>query len=158
RSQPAPRHVADGARAAPRLDRRSLAARPQIAVSPHPVTSQTEPAPRHVTPGPTLTRSQTSTIYETHNQETVTEEPAVCFVPLSSIKLEGDVLEQSMLLLGDGLANGAALTQYDTLQRRIPEETDQTVTTSTLPTSTWRYPTRILFSAILLHKVTTIYC
>ncbi|KOB71849.1 Tyrosine-protein phosphatase non-receptor type 4, partial [Operophtera brumata] len=60
-------------------------------------------------------------IYETHNQETVTEEPAVCFVPLSSIKLEGDVLEQSMLLLGDGLANGAALTQYDTLQRRIPE-------------------------------------
>ncbi|XP_053609653.1 tyrosine-protein phosphatase non-receptor type 4 [Plodia interpunctella] len=50
-----------------------------------------------------------------------TEEPTVCFVPNSG-EFEGDALEQSMLLLGDGLANGAALTQYETLLRRLPEE------------------------------------
>ncbi|CAH0715739.1 unnamed protein product, partial [Brenthis ino] len=50
------------------------------------------------------------------------EEPAVCFVPLGSTQFEGDLLEQSMLLLGDGLASGNALKQYDTLLRRLPEE------------------------------------
>ncbi|XP_075977709.1 protein tyrosine phosphatase Meg isoform X2 [Anticarsia gemmatalis] len=58
------------------------------------------------------------------------EEPAVCFVPLNSGQLEGDVLEQSMLLLGDGLASGAALKQYDTLLRRLP---DEPTTASKLP-------------------------
>ncbi|XP_061715774.1 tyrosine-protein phosphatase non-receptor type 4 [Cydia pomonella] len=55
-------------------------------------------------------------------EETGPEEPAVCFVPLCSGQLEGDALEQSMLLLGDGLASGAALKQYETLLRRIVEE------------------------------------
>ncbi|XP_049873444.1 tyrosine-protein phosphatase non-receptor type 4 [Pectinophora gossypiella] len=50
------------------------------------------------------------------------EEPAVTFVPFGAGKLEGDALEQSMLLLGDGLASGAALKQYETLLRRLPEE------------------------------------
>ncbi|XP_047511411.1 tyrosine-protein phosphatase non-receptor type 4 isoform X2 [Pieris napi] len=55
-------------------------------------------------------------------EETGPEEPAVCFVPLGSGQFEGDALEQSMLLLGDGLASGAALRQYETLLRRLPEE------------------------------------
>ncbi|XP_038210063.1 tyrosine-protein phosphatase non-receptor type 4 [Zerene cesonia] len=55
-------------------------------------------------------------------EETGPEEPAVCFVPLGSGQFEGDALEQSMLLLGDGLASGAALKQYETLLRRLPEE------------------------------------
>ncbi|XP_052757634.1 tyrosine-protein phosphatase non-receptor type 4 isoform X1 [Galleria mellonella] len=52
------------------------------------------------------------------------EEPAVCFVPLAADagQLEGDALQQSMLLLGDGLASGAALKQYETLLRRLPDE------------------------------------
>ncbi|CAD0201475.1 unnamed protein product [Chrysodeixis includens] len=54
------------------------------------------------------------------------EEPAVCFVPLFSRpgqpRASGDALEQSMLLLGDGLASGAALTHYETLLRRLPDE------------------------------------
>lgn len=53
------------------------------------------------------------------------EEPAVCFVPLFSrpgqTRAAGDLLEQSMLLLGDGLASGAALTHYETLLRRLPD-------------------------------------
>ncbi|CAG4956437.1 unnamed protein product [Colias eurytheme] len=55
-------------------------------------------------------------------EEAGPEEPAVCFVPLGSGQFEGDALEQSMLLLGDGLASGAALKQYETLLRRLPEE------------------------------------
>ncbi|XP_050675741.1 tyrosine-protein phosphatase non-receptor type 4 isoform X3 [Leptidea sinapis] len=55
-------------------------------------------------------------------EESGPEEPAVCFVPLGSGACEGDALEQSMLLLGDGLASGAALRQYETLLRRLPEE------------------------------------
>ncbi|KAL0839046.1 hypothetical protein ABMA28_017033 [Loxostege sticticalis] len=55
-------------------------------------------------------------------EETGPEEPAVCFVPLSSGEYDGDALEQSMLLLGDGLASGAALKQYETLLRRLPDE------------------------------------
>ncbi|CAK1556438.1 unnamed protein product [Leptosia nina] len=55
-------------------------------------------------------------------EDTGPEEPAVCFVPLGSGQFEGDALEQSMLLLGDGLASGAALRQYETLLRRLPEE------------------------------------
>ncbi|XP_028173297.1 tyrosine-protein phosphatase non-receptor type 4-like [Ostrinia furnacalis] len=55
-------------------------------------------------------------------EETGPEEPAVCFVPLGSGEFEGDALEQSMLLLGDGLASGAALKQYETLLRRLPDE------------------------------------
>ncbi|KAL4705939.1 hypothetical protein ACJJTC_017521 [Scirpophaga incertulas] len=55
-------------------------------------------------------------------EDTGPEEPAVCFVPLGAGKFEGDALEQSMLLLGDGLASGAALKQYDTLLRRLSEE------------------------------------
>lgn len=55
-------------------------------------------------------------------EETGPEEPAVCFVPLGSSQFEGDLLEQSMLLLGDGLASGNALKQYETLLRRLPEE------------------------------------
>ncbi|CAH2096440.1 unnamed protein product [Euphydryas editha] len=55
-------------------------------------------------------------------EETGPEEPAVCFVPIGSGKFEGDDLEQSMLLLGDGLASGAALRQYETLLRRMSEE------------------------------------
>ncbi|XP_050351058.1 tyrosine-protein phosphatase non-receptor type 4 [Nymphalis io] len=55
-------------------------------------------------------------------EESGPEEPAVCFVPLGSGQFEGDPLEQSMLLLGDGLASGAALKQYETLLRRISEE------------------------------------
>ncbi|KAG6440612.1 hypothetical protein O3G_MSEX001358 [Manduca sexta] len=51
-----------------------------------------------------------------------TEEPTVCFVPIGSSQFQGDALEQSMLLLGDGLASGAALKQYETLLRRLPEE------------------------------------
>lgn len=35
---------------------------------------------------------------------------------------EGDALEQSILLLGDGLASGNALKQYETLLRRLPDE------------------------------------
>lgn len=54
-------------------------------------------------------------------EETGPEEPAVCFVPLGSGEFEGDALEQSMLLLGDGLASGAALKQYETLLRRLDE-------------------------------------
>ncbi|XP_073955842.1 protein tyrosine phosphatase Meg [Choristoneura fumiferana] len=54
-------------------------------------------------------------------EDAVPEEPAVCFVPLCSGQLEGDALEQSMLLLGDGLASGAALRQYETLLRRVEE-------------------------------------
>ncbi|XP_072949032.1 tyrosine-protein phosphatase non-receptor type 4 [Epargyreus clarus] len=67
-------------------------------------------------------------VYEA--DEAGTEEPAVCFVPLWSDQFEGDALEQSMLLLGDGLASGAALKQYDTLLRRLPEES---TTASKLP-------------------------
>ncbi|XP_039753145.1 tyrosine-protein phosphatase non-receptor type 4 isoform X2 [Pararge aegeria] len=58
-----------------------------------------------------------------YEPETGPEEPAVCFVPLEPLEqLEGDPLEQSMLLLGDGLASGAALKQYETLLRRLSEE------------------------------------
>nr|XP_026492243.1 tyrosine-protein phosphatase non-receptor type 4-like [Vanessa tameamea] len=67
---------------------------------------------------PTVAR--TETVYEP--EESGPEEPAVCFVPLGSGQFEGDPLEQSMLLLGDGLASGAALKQYETLLRRISEE------------------------------------
>ncbi|GBP80993.1 Tyrosine-protein phosphatase non-receptor type 4 [Eumeta japonica] len=59
-------------------------------------------------------------VYET--EEPVPEEPAVCFVPLGSAHCDGDALEQSMLLLGDSLASGAALKQYETLLRKLPEE------------------------------------
>lgn len=55
-------------------------------------------------------------------EETETEEPAVCFVPLGSGPTTDSALEQSVLLLGDGLASGAALTQYDTLLRKLPDE------------------------------------
>ncbi|KAJ0176787.1 hypothetical protein K1T71_007966 [Dendrolimus kikuchii] len=55
-------------------------------------------------------------------EDNVAKEPTVYFVPIDSTQLEGDVLEQSMLLLGDGLASGAALKQYETLQRRLMEE------------------------------------
>lgn len=58
------------------------------------------------------------------------EEPAAFFVPLHSDQFEGDALEQSMLLLGDGLANGAALQKYDMLLRRLP---DEPTTVSKLP-------------------------
>lgn len=61
-----------------------------------------------------------SAVYDA--EETGPEEPAVCFVPIGSGKFEGDALEQSMLLLGDGLASGAALRQYDTLLRRLADE------------------------------------
>ncbi|CAG9786582.1 unnamed protein product [Diatraea saccharalis] len=54
-------------------------------------------------------------------EDTGPEEPAVCFVPLGSGEFEGDALEQSMLLLGDSLASGAALKQYETLLRRLDE-------------------------------------
>ncbi|XP_035440035.2 tyrosine-protein phosphatase non-receptor type 4 [Spodoptera frugiperda] len=53
------------------------------------------------------------------------EEPEACFVPLFSegdSRPEGDALEQSILLLGDGLASGNALKQYETLLRRLPDE------------------------------------
>ncbi|XP_026327235.1 tyrosine-protein phosphatase non-receptor type 4 [Hyposmocoma kahamanoa] len=69
----------------------------------------------------------TLTLVVKHNavyepEEGGTEEPAVCFVPLGAGDFEGDALEQSMLLLGDGLASGAALKQYEQLLRRLPEE------------------------------------
>lgn len=52
------------------------------------------------------------------------EEPEACFVPLCSEESghAGDALQQSILLLGDGLASGNALKQYDTLLRRLPDE------------------------------------
>lgn len=49
-------------------------------------------------------------------EEGVPEEPTVCFVPLGAGDFEGDALEQSMLLLGDGLASGAALKQVLSFQ------------------------------------------
>ncbi|KAJ8731565.1 hypothetical protein PYW07_004729 [Mythimna separata] len=57
-------------------------------------------------------------------EEPGSEEPEACFVPLCSeeSRLSGDALEQSILLLGDGLASGNALKQYDTLLRRLPDE------------------------------------
>ncbi|XP_068633737.1 tyrosine-protein phosphatase non-receptor type 4 [Battus philenor] len=52
--------------------------------------------------------------------ETVgTEEPEVCFVPLGGAGEPGQAVEQSLLLLGDGLASGAALRQYEALLRRL---------------------------------------
>ncbi|KAJ2948939.1 hypothetical protein O0L34_g5874 [Tuta absoluta] len=67
-------------------------------------------------------------VYETEDAAGP-EEPAVSFVPFGAGAsdvgaggLAGDALHQSMLLLGDGLASGAALTQYETLLRRLPEE------------------------------------
>ncbi|KAI5646606.1 protein-tyrosine phosphatase domain-containing protein [Phthorimaea operculella] len=60
-------------------------------------------------------------VYETEDAVGL-EEPAVSFVPFGAGALAGDALDQSMLLLGDGLASGAALTQYETLLRRLPEE------------------------------------
>lgn len=53
--------------------------------------------------------------------DSAVEEPAVFFVPMAG-QYEGNALEQSMLLLGDGLASGAALRQYETLLRRQPDE------------------------------------
>ncbi|XP_063891848.1 tyrosine-protein phosphatase non-receptor type 4 isoform X2 [Helicoverpa armigera] len=51
------------------------------------------------------------------------EEPEACFVPFyEGQSAEGDALEQSILLLGDGLASGNALKQYETLLRRLPDE------------------------------------
>ncbi|CAB3236635.1 unnamed protein product [Arctia plantaginis] len=50
------------------------------------------------------------------------EEPTAMFVPIDVERIAGDALEQSMLLLGDGLADGAALRQYDALLRRLPDE------------------------------------
>ncbi|CAK1580006.1 unnamed protein product [Parnassius mnemosyne] len=56
------------------------------------------------------------------------EEPAVCFVPLGGAGSVGGAAggaggagepAQSLLLLGDGLASGAALRQYDALLRRL---------------------------------------
>ncbi|XP_041978945.1 tyrosine-protein phosphatase non-receptor type 4 isoform X2 [Aricia agestis] len=61
--------------------------------------------------------------------ETGPEEPAVCFVPLTSTDTNTNPLHQSMLLLGDGLASGAALRQYDALPRR----TDAPATAAKLP-------------------------
>lgn len=53
-------------------------------------------------------------------EETVgTEEPEVCFVPLGGAGEPGQAVEQSLLLLGDGLASGAALRQYEALTRRL---------------------------------------
>ncbi|XP_013144040.1 PREDICTED: tyrosine-protein phosphatase non-receptor type 4 isoform X2 [Papilio polytes] len=51
------------------------------------------------------------------------EEPEACFVPLGGvgggIGGGGRGVEQSLLLLGDGLASGAALRQYEALARRL---------------------------------------
>ncbi|CAH2048463.1 unnamed protein product, partial [Iphiclides podalirius] len=47
------------------------------------------------------------------------EEPEVCFVPLGGCGAPGQAGEQSLLLLGDGLASGAALRQYEALVRRL---------------------------------------
>ncbi|OWR53379.1 putative tyrosine-protein phosphatase non-receptor type [Danaus plexippus plexippus] len=64
-----------------------------------------------------------------YEPEVCVEEPAVCFVPLGAGTFEGD-LQQSMLLLGDGLASGAALRQYDALLRRAA---DRPATAARLP-------------------------
>ncbi|KPJ20419.1 Tyrosine-protein phosphatase non-receptor type 3 [Papilio machaon] len=48
-----------------------------------------------------------------------TEEPEACFVPLVGGSMGGRAAEQSLLLLGDGLASGAALRQYEALVRRL---------------------------------------
>ncbi|KAG7308824.1 hypothetical protein JYU34_006060 [Plutella xylostella] len=66
-------------------------------------------------------------VYDT---EDTTEEPTACFVPLGAEQYEGDPTEQSMLLLGDCLASGAALRQFDALPRRL---LDEPITASRLP-------------------------
>ncbi|KPI99310.1 Tyrosine-protein phosphatase non-receptor type 3 [Papilio xuthus] len=48
-----------------------------------------------------------------------TEEPEACFVPLVGGSVGVRAAEQSLLLLGDGLASGAALRQYEALVRRL---------------------------------------
>lgn len=60
-------------------------------------------------------------VYEA--QESATEEPAAWFVPLGSGSNgnSSNAAEQSLLLLGDGLASGAALSQFESLARRAPD-------------------------------------
>lgn len=52
------------------------------------------------------------------------EEPPYQYVPVGEIlrpPSPGNALEQSMLLLADGLASGALIAQYDLLYRKHPD-------------------------------------
>ncbi|XP_044760650.1 tyrosine-protein phosphatase non-receptor type 4 [Coccinella septempunctata] len=53
------------------------------------------------------------------------EEPPYQYVPLGDVQTvqSGNVLEQSMLLLADGLASGAVVVRFETLYRKHPDMT-----------------------------------
>lgn len=62
-------------------------------------------------------------VYSRSEDGVCDEEPPVCFVPLAGLDAVAALrpLHQAMLLLGDGLASGAAFRKYESLPRRLPD-------------------------------------